>query len=90
VTFITATPALPTIQPDGTSTKDLQAQIQQAIDAVDGAIRALQHSTPHPRDYDPQDSTLWGIAHGEHYARLSKLVSVVCELEMIAIALTDI
>jgi hypothetical protein len=90
VTFITATPAIPTVQPDGTSSKDLQRQVQQAIDAVDGAIQALQNSRPHPRDYDPHDSALWGIAYDEHYARLSKLVTVVCELEMIAIALTDL
>lgn len=74
----------PTIHINGTSKSDLVADLRDSHYAVRAAIRILSEAGPHGRDYYPQGPDAINRAIEEHRSRLSRMESVLKELEDIA------
>lgn len=78
---------IPTVHMNGTSKKELFRQLFEAASAVTKAIDALNHATPHGRDYYLQGDDAIDRALAEHKARRAKLESVHEDIVQIATAL---
>lgn len=72
----------PTIHLNGTSREALQEQIAEACSAIRAAENALIAAQPNARDYYPQGDGAYRRAECEHARRLSALVDVRTELEL--------
>ncbi len=75
----------PTININGTSSKELLDGFRKAHRAVSDAMNALNEAAPNGRDYYPQGPDALREAQQEHRARLEKLQSVKTELQEIAL-----
>lgn len=81
--------AIPTVHSNGTSGKELLAQLLLAYRAVKEAERLLAAACPHNRDYYVQFGNPGKEAREQHASRMYRLHSVAVELETIAIAIQD-
>lgn len=81
--------AIPTVHLNGTSGKELLAQLLRAYHAVREAERLLGAACPHNRDYYVQLGNHGQEAREQHASRMQRLHSVAVELETIAIAIQD-
>lgn len=81
--------SVPTIHLNGTSEKELMAQLSNALDALEGAMTALRAANPNGRDYYPQGSEAIVEAGRQHSARVAKIKSVYDELELIGEAIVQ-
>lgn len=59
----------PTVHLNGTSSRELGRQLQEALTALDNADHALAQATPHGRDYYVQGDDAIVEAQAEHRAR---------------------
>jgi len=78
-------PVAPRININGTSPDDLKAANRAARVAVEAAIKAVEQTVPHGRDY--QTAPVGGAyaqARTEYYDRMSRLRTVLDELYRIA------
>lgn len=73
----------PLIHLNGSSAEALKTQIETAGRAVEQAIEALVHASPHGRDYYPLGHAAITTAVREHQDRLKRLTSVLEELHEI-------
>ena len=74
---------LPTVHLNGTSAKDLYADLERAYDAIQVAWEVLRRAAPNGRDYYPQGPRVVYQAEDEHVSRLQRLQSVQQELELL-------
>jgi hypothetical protein len=70
----------PTVHLNGSSKDLLLRQYQEAFEALDAAIGALQMARPHGRDYYIQDNRAFHVAIEQHRERLKALETVRTEL----------
>jgi hypothetical protein len=75
---------LPTINPGGTSARELLEQHLLAITALRSAISTLQAAAPNARDYRTGPMGTFIDAQAEHQARQRRLQETVEELAEIA------
>lgn len=73
----------PSIHVNGTSVTELMSAYEKAGDALQEAIRCLQDCAPNGRDYYPQGAGALLPAINQHQARVSRLHSVLEELEIL-------
>ena len=71
---------IPTVHLNGTSKAELIRQVSDTVEALDAAIRALEKTYPHGRDYYRQDRSAISEAVREFQARQSRLLDVRAEL----------
>jgi hypothetical protein len=76
---------VPTVHLNGTGRESLRQQYQAAYLTLAPAIAALQQTTPHGRDYYPQDDgqingPAYQAARAEHAERIHRLETVQQEL----------
>jgi hypothetical protein len=79
----------PKLNINGSHGPTLLNEYLEAASTVSSAIRALQRIDVHGRDYQTLDAQAYSRAHLEHVARLSKLESVMNELNLIADNLSE-
>lgn len=79
--------SIPTIHLNGTSRESLVSDLLDALQALEEAERALQHTCPNGRDYYPQGPGAITEAMRQHTARMGKLYEVRQELSAIAEAI---
>jgi hypothetical protein len=78
------THVFPTVHLNGTSKTELLDQLGDAIDLLHDAGRALAKATPNGRDYYLQrPEGAINVAMAQHESRMSRLRSVINELEEI-------
>jgi hypothetical protein len=77
----------PTIHMNGTARDSLLEANLGASDALRAALAALELNAPNPRDYYPQGDAAFPAAAREHADRVSRLRSVLAELEALAEAI---
>jgi hypothetical protein len=80
--------AMPLLNLNGSSAKDLIEQLSDACSAVGAAQDALAKASPHGRDYqlNPGD---YKLAREQHEARQTALRAIADELEAIATNVYD-
>ena len=71
---------IPTIHLNGTSGRNLFAQVREARNAVGTALEVHAAAAPHGRDYYPQGDAVWMIAHDQWSLRQNKLYAAQSEL----------
>lgn len=76
-------PTIPTVHLNGTSYDGLFEPLCEAGGAIRKAITALQECAPHGRDYYLQGEGALAVATSEHLARVSRLQSVLEELQVV-------
>lgn len=76
---------MPTIHMNGTSGLALTTDYVAAMDALRVACEALQKTAPHGRDYYPQGGAAFLQAALEHRNRVASIVSVMSQLEQLAL-----
>ena len=81
--------ALPKINLNGTSKRELLEQQITALNAINAAIDALCAAAPNGRDYQTLPSGAVQLALSEHQARLKLLHAVQDELQTIAMHISD-
>lgn len=74
----------PTVHMNGTNSVVLLEGYLDCRRKVREAIEMLEHNAPNARDYYPQGDDAYGQADREHCSRLSRLLSVIRELEELA------
>lgn len=79
----------PTIHMNGTARSELIEQYERAVDALQKACDAIRLTSPHGRDYYPQESDAIYKAQDEHLARYNKLSDVRLELKDILTHILD-
>lgn len=70
----------PTIHLNGTSAKELHDNYAAAAQALLHAMKTLQQTTPHGRDYYPQGDAALTEAAADHVSRLKRINSVLVEI----------
>lgn len=83
-----ATLTIPTVHLNGTSSESLLSGYIEAIRAVKAAIQAVTDAAPHGRDYYVQSDAAYTLARDEHVSRMTKLLTVVDDLEALALAVS--
>jgi hypothetical protein len=78
---------MPTIHLNGTSRESLVSDLLDALQALEAAERALQHTYPNGRDYYPQGPGAITEALRQHTAGMGRLHEVRRELSAIAEAI---
>lgn len=81
--------ALPQVNLNGTSKKELLEQQVTALHAINAAIDALCAASPNGRDYQTLPKGAVQLALSEHQARLKLLHTVQDELQTIALHISD-
>ncbi|NBT35917.1 MAG: hypothetical protein EBT03_10355 [Betaproteobacteria bacterium] len=79
----------PTIHLNGTAAEVLYNLHCEAYDALRRALSALEAASPNGRDFYPQGSHAIGEAMNEHGARVSRLLSVMRELDELRESIAD-
>lgn len=74
---------IPMVHLNGTSKKELVSQYDNAIQALETALDVLLKSAPNGRDYYPLGPNAYEVAREQHYARITKINSVISELSSI-------
>lgn len=74
----------PTVHLNGTSADDLVEGYCKAQRAICKALITMGDICPHGRDYYPQGDQAYDQARAEHSDRVTRLQSVVAELEQLA------
>lgn len=75
----------PTVNLNGTSSRELIEQIRTAHLALLEAFRALQKASPHGRDYQTVPTERYTLARHQHNIRLVRLDNTIKELEEIGV-----
>jgi hypothetical protein len=78
---------VPLIHLNGTSSGELQNQVDEAYRAIAKAQRTLANMGPNARDYYPLGPDAFAVARQQHEARMKKLIEINAELEEIAEAI---
>lgn len=73
----------PTIHLNGTSRESIKDALRAAHDAIEPAIRALQATAPHGRDYYTQPAGNFEKARAEHCARLDALTGIQQDMALL-------
>jgi hypothetical protein len=81
--------AVPSIHLNGSGKEHLLNEVTEAGSALHAAIDALYAATPNGRDYYTQGPDALRQALAEHTSRLSRLESVLKELQQLAEAIDD-
>lgn len=76
--------SIPAVHVSGTSRDVLIEQLVTAMEALDGALAALQAACPNGRDYDPKGASAIHWALFRHVSRVQRLAEVRAELREIA------
>ncbi len=79
--------AIPTIHSNGTSQRELLAQLTNAIEAIRTAEAALGKTSPNGRDYYTQDPSAINAATQQHRERMYRLQTIGDELQTIGEAI---
>jgi DNA-binding ferritin-like protein len=74
---ITHRATVPCVHSNGTSAKELLAQLDAVFDAIRELIRAMGNASPNGRDYYPTGTTQQAIK--EHCLRAEKLNEILAE-----------
>lgn len=82
-------PVAPIVHLNGTGWKDLYAQTEAAVDAIQAAIKAMCAGGPNARDYYVGPVGAWEKARDQHDSRVKRLLEVKAELEHIWIAISN-
>jgi hypothetical protein len=80
---------VPALNINGTSAKELLAQIREAWHGVREARRLHGLTIPHGRDYQTVDPRLYRLAREQHHQRTAALAAVEDDLERIATGIND-
>jgi hypothetical protein len=81
--------AMPSVHLNGTDKHSLLLGYRTAIAALNLAIKTVQDTAPHGRDYYIQKDNPIQRAIAEHAERLQKLHRVMQEIEALAIHVSD-
>jgi len=81
--------AIPTIHLNGTAREALEAQLEDANQALAAALEALQAAAPNGRDYYPQGPEAIALAAEQHAGRVRAVSAVRDEIQQIFEALPD-
>lgn len=82
-------PVTPVVNLNGTSRQDLAKQYFAAHNAVLAAISAHNGASPHGRDYQTVDSSVYRTAIAEFRSRANRLEIIRKELESILTAIVE-
>lgn len=80
---------VPTVHLNGTGGEVLLAQLEEAHRALTATVVALQEAAPNARDYYVDTPTSFTAAVREHQDRMTRVQSVLDEIEALHIAVSD-
>jgi hypothetical protein len=72
---------IPTRHLNGTSQKDLDANYETMLAALQSAIKAMEAASPNARDYYVQGPDAFGIAQAQHVERILRVADVKNQIE---------
>jgi len=81
--------SIPTVHLNGTGKAALLNANTEAFRALSDTVVALAEATPHARDYYVQGDGAYTKALREHSARLDRVTSVMREIELICVEVSD-
>jgi hypothetical protein len=80
---------VPVVNLNGTSAERLLEGYREALDALRAARSAMHMISPHGRDYQTEERTVYMEAADQHQSRLRALDQMYQEIELIALAVQD-
>lgn len=79
--------AIPAVHNNGTPKKELVSNLQKAYLSLRESLDKLHKTGPHPRDYHIKQYSDYNAAKVQYRNRCQKIIEVMNELELMAIAI---